>query len=82
MEKKLKDFVKLLPIDSIHSELVYRLALGNRYRNENKRVLRDTPKKRPLANFSDQFRRLCFVLGFQSGERVKLVRWILTHGNF
>ena len=82
VEKKLKDFVKLLPIDPIQSELVYRLALGNRYRNENKRVLQDTPKQHPLACFGDQFRRLCFVLGFQSGERVKLVRWILIRGKF
>ena len=82
VEKKLKDFVKLLPIDSIHSELVYRLALSNRYRNENKRVLRDTLKQHPSVYFSDQFRRLCFVLGFQSGERVELVRWILTRGKF
>ena len=45
LEKRLHDFVKLLPLDPMHGGLIYRLAIGARYKMENKRILRGTPEK-------------------------------------
>jgi len=81
VEKKLEQFVSLLPIRPVQARMVYQLCLSNRYRSAFENQIGLKRKKDFGRYWLHQLQRLWFCVAYQSSERLAFIWWLKDRPN-